>query len=934
MSFIYAPIFWLGLGCVSLPIIIHLLNRRRFRVRPWAAMQFLLESLRRNRRRLQIEELILLLLRCLALLALAIAISRFFIEPEQPKSPTLPTTPPPQLAVFILDDSCSMGQIDRQAEPRPVFRTAAENIVGRIKKLPRGSKVAVLRASAPTAPPLLPLSPVKDLKLEDVKRRLDSLKPSDKRVALTDILAMPELIFKYAPQDAKRPYAKRLYVLSDFRTADLVPTDKTKAEILRIKAEFKALTDAKVQLVALDYGLKARNNLTIESVKLESESNKSLDRFVLAGEELHVAVTIRNNGSEMSRPGRLTGSIRFAPDDKGRATGLRDVVALDGQDIPAIAPGSKPWKVVCTLKRAQRTGAAVVTVNLPDDELPSDNQAHLVLNIRTALRALIVDGKPDLDEPDESESWPYRNAVDPNRNGDTNMAATVVTVDELADRDLSEYDIVALLNVGELPTIPAPGGKLVNCPTLRKLECYVRDGGGLVIHTGQKLNTAFYNGPFYAGSFGLSPFRIGEPLKSPTYFRFDPKSIKGEGPMKYFHGDWDVNVDLVRFMVVTPADEHSGSKVTNPRILARFNDGESSPAVVATQFDDGKVVMIYSSASDTTWNSWSKEGGAYVPAVRETVYHAARVQTDSRSAYVDQPIFYQLHSNRLGSSYSLKTPDPGKLAVALRPRTGFSPRAKFVLGKLADRMVDLSKDDAHGNRPIEALRQAAEKVKKALADKDPPAPGERADNGRATTRGAAGNDRGPTTKAARGDDAPPPAKKEPTGDEEMLNALNEARQAMTEAVQRGAPAAAGRDRFLARQWLLRAITGRAEVGLADMYGQQVRFERTDDRGVYELTEQDVDGTGKGELAFFARNIDPAEGKLAHNGRADLAAAVGSEEFLYNESDPSGAVAPKPPPKKPKKEYWLWAMGALLALLAIETFLAQLFGHYASKKQLA
>ena len=55
MPFVYAPIFWLGAGLVSVPIIIHLLNRRRFRIHPWAAMQFLLESLRRNRRRLRIE---------------------------------------------------------------------------------------------------------------------------------------------------------------------------------------------------------------------------------------------------------------------------------------------------------------------------------------------------------------------------------------------------------------------------------------------------------------------------------------------------------------------------------------------------------------------------------------------------------------------------------------------------------------------------------------------------------------------------------------------------------------------------------------------------------------------------------------------------------------------------------------------------------------
>ena len=41
MPFVHSAIFWLGLGCVSVPVIIHLLNRRRLRTRRWAAMQFL-----------------------------------------------------------------------------------------------------------------------------------------------------------------------------------------------------------------------------------------------------------------------------------------------------------------------------------------------------------------------------------------------------------------------------------------------------------------------------------------------------------------------------------------------------------------------------------------------------------------------------------------------------------------------------------------------------------------------------------------------------------------------------------------------------------------------------------------------------------------------------------------------------------------------------
>ena len=46
------------------PVAIHLLNRRRYRVLQWAAMDFLREAIQRNRRILQLRDLLLLLLYC------------------------------------------------------------------------------------------------------------------------------------------------------------------------------------------------------------------------------------------------------------------------------------------------------------------------------------------------------------------------------------------------------------------------------------------------------------------------------------------------------------------------------------------------------------------------------------------------------------------------------------------------------------------------------------------------------------------------------------------------------------------------------------------------------------------------------------------------------------------------------------------------------
>ena len=75
MSFLQ-PMLLAALPLVALPIIIHLINRMRFKRIRWAAMEFLLKSQKRNRRKLIIEQLILLALRCLLVLLVGLLLGR------------------------------------------------------------------------------------------------------------------------------------------------------------------------------------------------------------------------------------------------------------------------------------------------------------------------------------------------------------------------------------------------------------------------------------------------------------------------------------------------------------------------------------------------------------------------------------------------------------------------------------------------------------------------------------------------------------------------------------------------------------------------------------------------------------------------------------------------------------------------------------------
>ena len=74
------PLFaWLAFAA-SIPLIIHLLNRRRYQQVHWAAMEFLLKALHKNRRRLRMESLILLLLRMLIVTILAFVLARPYLK--------------------------------------------------------------------------------------------------------------------------------------------------------------------------------------------------------------------------------------------------------------------------------------------------------------------------------------------------------------------------------------------------------------------------------------------------------------------------------------------------------------------------------------------------------------------------------------------------------------------------------------------------------------------------------------------------------------------------------------------------------------------------------------------------------------------------------------------------------------------------------------
>jgi len=75
MSFLNKIILW-GLFAAAIPVIVHLLNRRRHRTVQWAAMSFLLKATRESRGKKKLKHIIILTARTLALVGLVLAVAQ------------------------------------------------------------------------------------------------------------------------------------------------------------------------------------------------------------------------------------------------------------------------------------------------------------------------------------------------------------------------------------------------------------------------------------------------------------------------------------------------------------------------------------------------------------------------------------------------------------------------------------------------------------------------------------------------------------------------------------------------------------------------------------------------------------------------------------------------------------------------------------------
>jgi hypothetical protein len=129
-----APLFLLGAAGLLLPVVFHLARRRPTETTPFSSLMFLKEGRPRLTRRSRLEDLLLLVLRCLALLLLALAFARPFLPLDETAAGIAKGL---RRTVVLVDQSASLRRDG-------LWEEAGRRVEAIVREAGPGDEVAVL----------------------------------------------------------------------------------------------------------------------------------------------------------------------------------------------------------------------------------------------------------------------------------------------------------------------------------------------------------------------------------------------------------------------------------------------------------------------------------------------------------------------------------------------------------------------------------------------------------------------------------------------------------------------------------------------------------------------------------------------------------------------------------------------------------------------
>ncbi len=481
----------LGLFAVAIPPIIHLLNRKRFDIVDWAAMQFLQIS-EQTRRKILLEELLLMLLRMglIALMVLALAApvvtSSLFAKLGTRSSRDV---------VLVFDGSDSMNY---KHEGKTADRAARNWAKLFLQELEPGDGVAVLQAKSSPVVQLESLSPDREKILSAIETLPAPRGNADWPAA---VRAAVELL-----NDSKR-LEREIFILSDgqrngwadpatlARWAELGKTLTTEGQIApRIWVVNTASTrPADALNWALSPITASRPVAAVGRPKPGKERIGSEVRFKTA-----MRLTYPRTGEKPTTP---PNRIRLEVD--GGPAGEIRTFAVPGES------GQIPLDFK---QRFMTVGSHLVSALIDDDPMPGDNRQDFALIALPSIPVLLVDGDRDVSVRRRGSDF-LKAALAPDADEAPAFQVKQISVSafepDLLTRPLDQAgtvpQVLILSNVDRLSP-----------PQEAAIEKFLQTGGGVLVTLGDRPNAEFYNTNLFRNAQGWLPTRLVEALGDPN----------------------------------------------------------------------------------------------------------------------------------------------------------------------------------------------------------------------------------------------------------------------------------------------------------------------------------------------------------------------------------------------------------------------------------
>jgi len=470
ISFFQSAFAWAGLAAATGPVIIHLLNRRRYRVVEWAAMDFLREALQRNRKILQLRDLILLALRTLCILLFGLALARPF---WQHQAGTLEGRGAVH-AVVILDNSRSMGFTRLDGTLLDEARQKTEEF---LTQLPTGSRISIVPLCGPKSE--FTLEPFRSL--DDARDALRKIRVVDREGTAGQAADLALDACQLAPDLP----AKRVVFLGDqqeenWPRGQLDQLQKLpEMQIVQIGAG--TVENAWIEEFRLQDGIADIETPTAFHAVVAYEGSAPKANVQISLEVDGSSDVVRNIDLEPGQRREVSFPYRFSvPVEQGRATFVKASVKLHED-------------------------------TLPGDRLSSDNQRFAVVPVVSSLPVVFIDQlgeKENTSRGEYGESFHLRQWLSPvTSRGDTQRQLVQIrhtTIENLNKPMLQDARLVVISGIA------SPGSSV---PLLRE---YVQQGGQIVITAGAQFDPKAWTNSAWLEGAGILPAPLQAELAGKT----------------------------------------------------------------------------------------------------------------------------------------------------------------------------------------------------------------------------------------------------------------------------------------------------------------------------------------------------------------------------------------------------------------------------------